>query len=666
MKKIAYILTLIFIPLTVFGQEEYCAKLSVSGSVSELGISPSEEIWIATKSGSVYYTKQIGDLWHVGSLNSANPDYDNLGKTFERLNFFSEDTLMISGFIHENNTQDIVYWSGNHGKDWEKIKFGKSSWIDAAYINNNGKAWMSGSSQLIYYTDSYGKTWKTFKKAGKENALRFSTIYFAKDEETGLFGSFWNVLYKTTNNCQSWKRIPTPLSQEKYLRISKSSRPEIKKIRMFGDFYIINQQGRVFITQSDSINWIYQPDIIDFEVTEKENLFTINQNLSISLYNTAFVNTWNSDKILDNYPKAIAVRNENLFTFTYDNIYKINRDEFTVSQLLTDEIPIEEPYEKLNFEGEQYGFEKKDILRYNRKRKQWYRFKTVDFYIANAALFENKIILSDRSLSKHYTFDPEDKTVELFNLPKELFDNLEVKKFHFENGSQGCFHHNNSLRTYIRKIDNFVVDKKASAQEYLSKARGEINADKIEHLLEIIDNSRFQKVSLNDLNITESDIKNFKKFIDKEESRIKRSGIEHSDFFKPYSFPGENTDFNFYKSVADSLASLSEEDINNSFLQTTQYYSTTREWRRVIFEFQKGKKLVIENSDNTPNYLYTPWVVNFEGLRFSSNSILFGQIIDDLTNGHFFGETARDKNYAIFKIADYLYRKKLDEIAFKQ
>ena len=35
--------------------------------------------------------------------------------------------------------------------------------------------------------------------------------------------------------------------------------------------------------------------------------------------------------------------------------------------------------------------------------------------------------------------------------------------------------------------------------------------------------------------------------------------------------------------------------------------------------------------------------------------------IDEITNGQFFTEVARDKNYAIFKIADYLYKKKLNE-----
>ena len=566
MKKILHILTIILIPLTVLGQEEYLSRLSISGGVSELGISPSEEIWVATKTGNVYYSKQMGELWHIGPFGSLDPYKFSSGKTFERLNFFSEDTMMISGFIQEGGKQDFVFWSGNHGKTWEKVIFGKSSWIDAAYINNNGKAWMSGDSQLIYYTEDNGKTWTSFDKVEKKGNLRFSTIHFAKDERTGLFGSFWNVLYRTVDNCENWEKLPTPLSQDKYERFSKEDRPDIRKIRTFGENYIINQQGRIFITKSNSIDWSYLPEIVDFEVSENEDLYTINQDLSISLYDSAFSKTWQSEKSLENSPRAIGVRNNKLFVLTFESIYKIDPVGFKISQLFTDEVPIQEPYLKLNFEGEEYGFENKDILRFDKKKKQWYRFMTVDFSIANATLFDNKMILTDGSLNKHYTIDYKQNSMNEYKLPENLFSNLIVKELHFENGSQGCFHSNNSSRIYIKKGDKYVVDKKTKSSEYLSRATNEIELAKIERIINVIDKSRFSKVSLTELNITENDINEFKKFITKEEQRINKSGIDRFDFENLYSFPGEKTDFNFYKSVADSLITLSDEAVSYTHL----------------------------------------------------------------------------------------------------
>lgn len=661
MKKILYLIAIILFPLTVLGQKEYLSRLSISGAVSELGISPSEEIWVATKAGNVYYTRQIGELWHIGPYGSLDPYNFSTGELFERVNFFSEDTLMISGFIQDGGKQDFVYWSGNHGKDWEKVVFGKNSWIDAAYINNKGKAWMSGNSQLIYYTEDKGKSWTSFDKIEPTGNLRFSTIHFARDERTGLFGSFWNVLYRTVDNCQNWEKLPTPLSQNKYERLSKKDRPDIRKIRIFGDNYIINQQGRVFITKSNSIDWAYLPNVIDFEVSEDEHLFTVNQDLSITLYDSTFNKAWQSVKSLENSPTAIGVRNNNLFALTSDSIYKINPDHFIVSQLLTDEIPIQEPYFTLELEDEEYGFDNKDILHFDKRKKLWYRYMTVDFSIGNAAMFDKKMVVSDQLSNKYCAIDIKEKTAIEYDLPVHLFTDLIVKELHFENGSQGCFHSNIFLKAYIKKGDKFVINKKRSSSKYLSHAVREIEANKIEEIIDIIDKSRFQRVSLNDLNITEKEIKEFKKFIDKQQQSIKKAGIDRSDYDNLYLFPEENTDFNFYKSVVDSLSTLSEEEINDVFWQAYGNWSTTTDWRRVIFVFQNGKKLTIENADDKPNYLYTPWVVDFEGLKFRTNSILFGQQIDKITNGQFFNEVIRDKNYAIFKIADYLYRKKLNE-----
>ena len=188
MKKFFQLFSFIFLPLSVLSQSNDWARLSISGGVSELGITPSEEVWVATLAGNVYYTKQVGDLWHLGSFGSLDPYGSNIGETYERISVFSEDTLMISGFIQEGGKKNFVYWSGDHGKTWEKVVFGKSSWLDAAYAKPNGKAWMSGNSQLIYHTVDYGKTWTSFPKVEKKGNLRFMTVHFSQDEKVGCGG----------------------------------------------------------------------------------------------------------------------------------------------------------------------------------------------------------------------------------------------------------------------------------------------------------------------------------------------------------------------------------------------------------------------------------------------------------------------------------------------
>jgi len=569
---------------------------------------------------------------------------------------------MISGFIQDDGKENFVYWSGDHCKTWQKIIFGKSSWLDAAYINNNGKAWMSGSSQLIYYTTDKGKTWTTFGKVEAMGNLRFTTVFFSKNETTGLFGSTWNVIYKTDDNCKSWKKISTPLSQKKYLSISKADRLEIEKIRIFGNHYIVNQQGRVFITKSDSVNWTYLPGVINFEVTENDELYTINNDLSISHYNSDFIKTWQSEKKLETAPMAISVRNNKLFALTSEYIYKVNIKEFSSSPLLTNDIELAAPETRLILDNREFGFNKRDILCFDKTKNKWFRFMTLDFPIANATIFQNKLLILDASANKFFSVNYDSRSINEFILSTNFIADKAVTDIMFENGSRGCFNASDSRRLYFKNGNKFVLNTQLSSPGYLSGAMQEINEDVIQKMVDAIENSRSLKISLSDLNISAQDIKDFKTFIENQEQKIKKSGIDHFDFENLYTFPGENTDFNFYRSAADSLSYVSQDNINNAFWQSYGNWSTTTNWRQLIITFSDGKKLVVQNADDKPNYLYTPWHINYDGLEFSTNSIQIGQNIDKMTNAQFFEKDTRDKNYAIFKITDYLYRKKLQEI----
>ncbi|SNR72362.1 VPS10 domain-containing protein [Dokdonia pacifica] len=660
MRKSLLLITLI-LPLVIFCQENYLANLPISGGISEIGISPSESIWVATTAGNTYYTNKIGELWSMGPFGSFDTYNFSSGKTFERVNFFDDNTLMISGFIQEDGKQDFIFRSTDKGMTWNKVKFGKSSWIDAAYINDNGKAWMSGNSQLIYYTENNGKTWKSFDKAGNENALRFATIHFAKDEKTGLFGSFWNVLYKTTDNCLTWERVSTPLDQKKYNRLSKKHRPDIRKIRVFGDYYIINQQGNIFYTKSNNIDWIELPKIVDFETTSDESIYLIDTDLKIDLRNSNFVSIWQSKKQLRSLPIAINTKNNSLFAFTNSEIYKINKNDFIVSKLMTNEIPIRVPYLKVNFRGEEIGFDENTVLRFDEKRAKWYRFMELPINVSNAVIFKNQIVVADNYLDQRLIVDIDEQKTTKYELPKSLFNLLKnnIDKFSIEIGSQGCFHNVRQFKEYHLKNNSFKLQK--NGKRFLPKMNKEINPQLLNKIVEEINDSRFKKLTVSDLEVSKEDLKNFKDFIDHEEQKIKKKGYDHFDYENYYTFPGENTNFSFYKNVADRFDLIPDTVINKVFNTRYGNWSTTTDWRKITIEFKNGEILTIKNLDDKPNYLYTPWHINFNGLIIKSNSLKLGQMINELTEGNLYSDVTKDKNYAIYKVADFLYKQALNK-----
>jgi hypothetical protein len=647
------------IPIFGIAQNRFAAKLPIRGGTEGFAISGNEKIWIATKTGNTYFTEKLGKLWHFGNFGSKNKMDIISGQTFDRINYINDSILIISGFIQENGKQNFIYRSTNDGANWNKVIFGKSSWIDAFYSNGKGKIWMSGSSQLIYYSNDYGKTWKEFDKVEKKGNLRFSTIHFSKNDSIGLFGSFWNVIYKTTDNCQTWEKIPTPLSQKKYSRLSKKDRPDIRKIRIFNEYFIVNQQGRIYYTKTDSINWIRMPDVIDFEVTKnRKTIYLVNKDLSVQAFNNELKSVWKSSKELDKL-SLIETQNNNLYVFTYNNIYRINKNEFSKFDLLI-EIPIPEPYQKVVFNNENIGFEKNRILKYDTVKNAWFNYMTVPFEITNSTVFNKQLIISDATLKNRYKVELEKKEIVKYSLPDKLFstESNKIVSIRFENGSLGCFHHYLSFKEYKRKDNIFrLKDKSKRAFNKLPKTLEEFQINK---LVEYIDTSRFITNKKSDLDITEKDISKYVKYIKKEIHKINKKGYDRFDNENLYHFPSENTDFDFYIDTIIRFDSIPDYIVNKVFNIGYGNWSTTMDWSKIIITFQDNSVLTISNSDDKPNYLGLPWIINYNGIIFKSNSIKLGKLINEITKGQMINKEATTKKYALFRIADFMYKQKIN------
>lgn len=666
MKNTFIILLLAFAFISLSAQNDYRARLPIYGGFEQIGVSPSGEVWIATKAGNTYYTKNINQMWHFGPFGSKDPYSMGISSgTFERISFFSEDIMMISGFIHGSNSmQNFVYRSEDHGENWQKVIFGKSSWIDAACVSTDGKAWMSGSSQLIYYTEDFGVAWQEFDKVEKMGNLRFNSVHFAKDGLHGLFGSTWNVIYKTTDNCKTWKKILTPLDQKKYSQLvgSNNDRPEIKRIKITENNYIVNQKGHVFYTNQNEIDWIEIPEAFDFEVTECGNIYIVNKDRTVSLLDPEFNLIWKSKEHFDQFP-VISMKNEDLYAVTYNSVYKVNTDEFVKNDLFTDEVPISEPYMNVEYRGEKVGFEHNDILKYDKDTQHWYRYMTLNESVVNAVVYKDELIISCTTQENMYSVNLNTKQLTGFKLPDKLFNLMEnpILSVSIERGSQGCFHHELEKTGYKYKNGDWVSDK-SPKEKSLGLAK-KIPSEELINILNEIENYRNIQLSINDLDISEKDIKDYKSLIAQKEKKMKDNEHNMPDFEDIYTFPGNNkgVDFEFYRNMVDSIKNLPDSVINTIYSQNYGNWSTTTDWRKIVFKFRNSESLIIYNQDDKPNYFYTPWTINYNGIIFHCSSFTLSRLIDKLSEGKLLpNREACEKKYAIFKIVDYLYRQSID------
>jgi hypothetical protein len=684
MKRLLHFFAFLLLSFNGLSQDKTPQKVKLNGEIS---VSPSGEIWLAQYDGRLFFTKDIGSLWHEvaykldykkGSLSSGG---------IRNIHFFSEDTLIISGDIKDTlSDKQIVYWSGNHGKNWEKIEIAEEFKFDATHFGSDKIALLCGSSQLNYLSHDAGKTWKTINKIEASGNLRINTIHFSNNEKIGLLGSHWNVLYRTDEHCEHWEKLPTPLSQNKYQRISKEERPEIDKVRIFGSHYAIQQQGRTFVTKSDSIDWKKLKQVLNFEVTENEGLYVVYKDFTVELFDSNFASVWKSEKKIKSEPRSITVRDNSLFVLAEGSIYKINPQEFTETDIKSNDIRTEEdpnrptePYQTVSYHGEKYGNLFDRIVIFNKKSKKWDSWLLPDFSIGYLTVWNDQLVVSNNEFSKiqYYYVNVQERKLDeikdvtkLFVIPE--FDKL--VKFDISFVQSGCFHFAAKKNTYTKSRGEFILSskmilplEKAKSKKrsvpFLAKMSKTIDAKKIEELLTEINTSKLKINTVGDLQLTQNDISEFKKFIDDKATEIKKNGISPlSHYDDLYAFPGENTDFNFYKKIADTLLLNPEFSIHEALYQGGGIFSTSSEDRRLTFTFNNEKTFSVSNSDTYPNYLHSPWtLLAKEQLLSKVNSLGVGKLVNEITNGDFLAKKVTDKNYAIFRIADYYYKKKLED-----
>jgi len=649
----------------VSAQKDTRAIMEIYGASNEICVTKSGAIWIATKTGITYYTDNIYKNWHIGKLNFRNELVS--GKSFERASFFNADTGFISGFIiGDKSAYDIIYHTVNKGKTWNPITFGGSSWIDACFINENGHAWMSGSSQYIYFSKDYGFTWENKGKVVDKGGFRLRSIYFA-DDNTGLIGTYGNDLYLTMDNCKNWNKIETPLDQKKYARIYSQERPEFKKVLLFHDWIIVNQEGRIFFTKLDEIDWQLLPECKDFSFDKSnDKLWLISNDLKVWLLNNKLAASWKSDDILPEIPIFITASNGSLYAWFRQDICKISESEYFLTPILTTDIPIQTPERTVKSTFITWGVQDNEIYHSDDIGKNWYRIKRFPFSISNFKVLDDTLaIISDYNYN-FYQFNSNTDQYKPYYISPPLKEFLKspIEKVIFQKGSQGCFHNYTTTITYELTADSLFsvknYERSKEQKEFPNSFKNSFSLSEINDILKSINENPYFKVKLGDFNISTKDKDAYLEEISNVEEKYKNRKKEKYDReLEKYTLPYIYKDFSFYKTYVDSLQNVNDSIINKILLMPNSGWSTTTNWIALKIINKNNQEILIENSNYEPNAWLLPWTITTEEITFRSTNLDISKFIMKNTP-EFISEKYNTNDYLIFQIINAQYRRKIE------
>ncbi len=259
----------------------------VFGKVRHLSIGPDSSIWLTTRTGNVYSTQGIDSLWKEGLQTNPGVSYAGLSTCFDRIIFFSKDTAILFGNIRcqpDSYGSNCILRTVDGGLSWSPIQFeDKSTWVRDGQILGAGKARISASNGRIYRTIDHGATWvmlpRIFRKERKAYYRRPDLWSFHyQNDSVAIATNRSNHLAVTSSNFTSIERIPSPLDQGSFERVHEPyylngtgrkfvANWEIDKVRIFGDHYVVMQNGSMYHSERDKILWKkFEAEVLDFEI----------------------------------------------------------------------------------------------------------------------------------------------------------------------------------------------------------------------------------------------------------------------------------------------------------------------------------------------------------------------------------------------------------------
>lgn len=644
------LLLLVLFPCCIFAQDQFSAPLPGQLIVRN-AVSPSGKMVSLRYEGIVYTAPGVNALWNNTS-RLGSEEFDN--NNYNTVDYVTNDVIIVSGLIFgEEASHDFILRSADAGKTWHRVNFGRQSQIDETWFDAKGRGWMSGSSEVIYYTANFGESWKELKLPEKE--CRISSLHFMPDGKTGIIGSLDGKLFRTGDNCTSWTELPTPLSQNKYKDIYNSDRPGLSKMRIIGNcnFYIVSQQGRTFFSNTGNIDWQRLKGVCDFEVTEDDNLYLIYNDGTVELRNSSMLLQWTAPQKLSLTPHQVRVRNNVLYVFDTNKVCRIHPGKTEQALMLTNDTPIPDPERTLISGGRKIGISGNNIFLFDESLQKWYRYGEAPFYAENAVLKDDKLLIYSLYGKSFYSYDVGTNTFHDEKL-KLFFDTARnpVKNIMFEMGSHGCFHSTRDSLVYNLMGSQFVAQYQSHTKKNLKSFPKKISTDEVNHLIALVNEAQERLPSVADYNFTPSDIDDFVSFI---AAKKKNGPNDHLLFDDPFELPA-NADVAFYITAAKNVNSIANETIEAMMAEFPRSFSTTVNWVKATFVFQDGTSFSLYDDTRKPNYLRTPYTIMSDNLLIKCHSVKVAEALNSLTNRQFCPTSYNTKRHALFAIADFMFR----------
>ena len=609
--------------LISWGQSPEKAILSFKVSAHTMGVTPRGSLVIMTENGEVAFADSIQDYWRTEDIAAKLGREADLGSRLENLTFFNRDTGFVSGFSYGRNKSNIIYHTANGGRSWKEVDFGQDGPVDDATQLDDGEAWLSVAGSGIAYTKDFGLTWT--KLSIPDVKERFAAMFFNTERE-GIIGSLWNTIACTGDNCQTWKKIPTPLDQKKYHKTDLHSRPEINRVAIFGDYLLVIQENLVFYTKRDSINWVWLPDYTNFYTdAANKGLYFMTSKRELIHMDRQLKPLFRSNRSVG--PSLhILCSDGKLYILGIDTVLQFNEQGFVSSSLYTRGSGEGTPAIAGYSNNYIYGTIGNRVYKRSYEGNWTYQY-THPFTLHGEKIFfpnDSLLIYQTREDSLYY-FYASDGRVKATTLQHVINDFCEagIEQIEFAKINSGCFYYSLDKAIYIRRDGSFVLDDVRSQGDrqtkQLTNCPAEIDEDVLDRFVKELPLLVSKKATIEDLGFSDRQYAKCKRDI-----LAFRRSIEAGEKEKvtPFHLFKNNLDFPRLLTLVDSVRYVDKAALDHVLNNPYEIISTSSTTVNLQLVNSRGEKLtLLHNYSEGPSAYYFPWTMSLDGLRLQSTAI---------------------------------------------
>lgn len=655
MKTKLVLLLLFFYAISSAQLKDKRAVLNLGGGI-DVTISPDNKLWMVSNINQLSYTSNIDSNWKSNFIPlNDNPELKISG-ALERVSFFNKDTAILTGNLAIGkgyfSRKGICLITQDGGISWKKVNFGGKSWIYTVDLDNDGNAWMGTGFKELNITNDHGFTWETIKLPYRHSERTYAIHLFSANY--GIIGSENNEILLSRDRWKTTEYIPTPFDQKLIKNVPEEEYEDtrISNIKIWKDYFIVEQFNCVFYTKQSNIQWKKFPkDLICFAINDQNNSIVAlsKENKAIEFFTPINYNYIARNELqLHYYIDNIVVQNGAVYAYIGANVIaKLENNKWEYKTMYTTDYKITPP--KILAEGKAlYWGVSSDHLYLKEENNEWYRIDILPFEVEHINLINDSTAILWDGSKTNYKYNLKSKTPisHIYNKPLNQFINFPISELNIKSYTFAFNYDQESVNYKLKDQATLVCHKYFSTYEEKQKKRFShfITQNELSTILNNINNNIERIPTINDFKITDLDIKAYQEMIE-------------SNFIDPYNEDSENIK-DFYRNIVFGLDTIGVSTIEYILDKYEDLWSSSS----VRFEI-KISNTKNDNITFSQEYYHSftpwnlPWKVEYNGKIFNCYDIEFSQFINSCLPEEFDNSDAFDNKYLILKIAEHLSNK---------